>query len=447
MKKTYITLIFILNFFLLNAQKIKFEKSLENAKIKAFELKKPIAIFFVIKKPSQSHNGNLVFNNNLVIEKFNSRFVNYLVNVEDTTISKSIMKTYKIYRYPSILFLDQKGGLLFSDLLSLSRPELLIELSDSAIANSNEISLVDFDKTYKSKNKNTAFIKEYIIRRNKAGLINNADLVEEYVASLNNSATLSYEETLFILKAGPYVDSIAFKLCHTNRQIIDSIYATERLSERIKINNAIIANSMKNAIANKNLVRAKAVANFTRQTWSNNYVEGEKNSQLKMLQFYDATKDTINYLEQASVFYDLYYMKLSIDSIKKRDSLNYLQEYSKAIESIKFNPNDTNTTKSYSFIYTKNPDATDLNNAAWKFYLIAKDNNDYLLKAIFWSIRSIELSPKAEFYDTYARLLYRLKRYNESENMEKKAIDLADDEKEDPNIFKETYDKIKKRIL
>jgi hypothetical protein len=91
--------------------------------------------------------------------------------------------------------------------------------------------------------------------------------------------------------------------------------------------------------------------------------------------------------------------------------------------------------------------AAELNNGAWNFYLMAADKDEYLIKAMQWSRRSIELSPKAAFYDTYAHLLYRLKLYDESESMQKKALELSGANKAEIKIFQEEYNKIKQRDL
>jgi hypothetical protein len=100
-----------------------------------------------------------------------------------------------------------------------------------------------------------------------------------------------------------------------------------------------------------------------------------------------------------------------------------------------------------SFIYPKDMYAMELNNAAWSFYLMAGDNTDYLMKAMLWSRRSLELAEKAAFYDTYAHLLYKLKFYSEAESMQKKAVAAAKTEKIDGKIYESAYTRIKNRTL
>jgi hypothetical protein len=139
-------------------------------------------------------------------------------------------------------------------------------------------------------------------------------------------------------------------------------------------------------------------------------------------------------------------MRLTVDSVRKRDSLNYLIARKNAREISKTTNNNT-TERSFGFTYSKDSFATELNNAAYTFYQMAGNKSDYLLKAMLWSRRALELSQKSAFYDTYAHLLYRLKFFNEAESMQLKAIETGKSEKIDVERFQEEYDKIRKRIL
>ena len=204
---------------------------------------------------------------------------------------------------------------------------------------------------------------------------------------------------------------------------------------------------MNSAIANKSFSRAMAAANFTRSTWASNPIEGQKNWNLKIMQYYIGVKDTTSYLRQASGYYEQYYMRLTVDSVRKRDSLNYITAKKNAREISRTTINDTTTRRTFSFSYSKDSYATELNNAAWTFYQMAVNKNDYLLKAMLWSRRALELSAKPAFYDTYAHLLYRLKFFDEAESMQRKAIELGKADKIDTKLFQVEYEKIKKKTL
>jgi hypothetical protein len=442
-----ILLITIFCFGPIQAQKINYEASFEKAKSLALQKKRPLAVLITIEPPVYSPNFlNGLYSDN-VIEKFNSSFINYKADRSDTAASGKIIREYKIFRFPSFIFLDAKGGFMFTEIALLSRPQPLLDIAEKAIAATKEKSLVEYDSSYAAGEYSTVFLKDYILRREKAGITNNAELIEKYVFGLKVSDLYKYSEVLFILKAGPTADGYAYKLASLNKQLIDSIFKTESPADRISMNNATITNTMNSAIANKSTSRAMAAANFTRSTWTANPVEGQKNWNLKMMQYYKGVKDTTNYLQLASGFYEQYYMRLTVDSIRKRDSLNYVNVKNNAREIARQNINDSTVRREFSFSYTKDSYATELNNAAWTFYQMAVNKNDYLLKAMMWSKRSIELCAKPAFYDTYAHLLYRLKFFDEAESMQRKAIELGKADRIDTNLFHEEFEKIRKKTL
>lgn len=426
-------------------QKITYSSSFQEAKKLAEEKQKPLAVLFTIEPPVPTPNFLKGLSDQAVIEKYNSSFINYRVAKEDTA-SRQLIMDYKIYRFPGLLFLDPKGGVIFSDVAFLSRAETLLELADRALTASKEKSLVDYDAEFSSGNNSRDFLKAYIVKRQKAGIVDNSALIEKYAANLAVKDLDDYKEVLFILRAGPLVDSNAYRLAHLNRRVIDSIYKTEPSADRSAMNNAIISNTMNKAIAQKNVARASAVANFTRLTWSADVMEGQKNYYAKMLQYYQAVKDTTQYLQMAVGFFDQYYMNITVDSIRKKDSLNF--EAAKARARLTAVPMRDSSVKTFSFTYAKDDRfATDLNNVAWYFHQIAGQNERYLLKAMLWSKRAVEMSPKPAFYDTYAHLLYKLKFYSEAESMGLKSVELARAQKADARKYEEVYKKIKTKSL
>ena len=431
----------------IQAQKIKYEASFEKAKSLSVQQKKPLAILIIIEPPGYVPDFLNGLNDEKVIEKFNSSFINYKADVSDTAASGKIIKAYRIFRFPSFIFLDAKGGFMFTDIAFLSRPQPLLDIAEKAISSTKEKSLVEYDSSYATGNYSTAFLKDYILRREKAGITGNDELIEKYVLGLKVSDLETYSELLFILKAGPLVDGNAYKLASLNKHLIDSIFKTEPLADRIAMNNATIINTMNSAIANKSISRAMAAANFTQGTWSGNPYEGQKNWNFKIVQYYIGVKDTTKYLQQASGYYEQYYMRLTVDSVRRRDSLNYVTARKNARVNSMAIINDTTIRRTISFSYSKDSYATELNNAAWTFYQMAANKNDYLFKAMLWSRRALELSAKPAFYDTYAHLLYRLKFFDEAESMQRKAIESAKAGKRDTKRFQEEYEKIKKKTL
>ncbi|MBC7721489.1 MAG: hypothetical protein H7068_05650 [Pedobacter sp.] len=443
------------------SQKIKYEKSFEEAKIKSQKQNKPLAILIAMQPPVSVVNflGGLA--NEDVASKFNNNFINYKIdfspNGPDTSTSK-IIRTYKVNTFPAFIFLDSKGGLMFKDFGNSTSSQKYLLMADKAIATSKEKSLVDFDEEYKNGTTSRLFLKEYILKRKSVGITTNELLIEKYADFLSVADLDDYQEVLFILQAGPLLDGKAYKLAYINRKIIDSIYKTEPLNEKVKFNNIIIGNNFTSAVNEKNTTRAYALSNFVRGTWSNNYKEGQKQSSLKMIQYYQAVKDTNNYLQQASYYYDQYYMNIGMDSIKKLDSAMVANRGKMIMgssiardTSISQNGQIVRVIREQKTVVTSGSGssiANELNNAAWTFYLIGTKNTTYLTKALFWSKRSSELSPNiAAYYDTLAHLLYRLSFYAEAESTQEKAIEMAKQQNENTKQLQDELTKIKNKTL
>jgi hypothetical protein len=447
MKKfTLILPVLLLCFVTTWSQKIKYEKSFEEAIRLSHEQNKPLSLLVTMQPPTYVSNFLGILSNPDVVTKFNTNFVNYKVDRSDTS-SKAIIRLYNINRFPSLTFLDSKGGIMLTNQIIIPIPQQLLSLADQAIDAIKEKSLIDFDKEYQSGVYNAEFLKDYITKRKIAGIIDNASLIDKYVDFLSVADLDNYSQVLFILKAGPIANSKAHKLAFTNKKIIDSIFKTELYDVRLSIYNMMIANTMASAIATKSIVTANAAANLTRTSWGKDYKQGQKYSSLKMLQYYRAIKDTMTYVSVASYFYDAYYMNISIDSIKKMDQINIEKAKSKAHERAILDLPNGGALQSYSYTYASNNYGNELNNAAWSFYEIGTKNTTDLTKAMLWSKRSIELNPIAAYYDTYAHLLYRLELYAEAENAQQKAVELIKAEKRDVKQAQGELIKIKNKSL
>lgn len=427
------------------SQKIKYEKSFEEARINSREKNKPLLIIITIDPPAYVTDFMSGLKDPEVVKKFNESFIIYSINRSDSA-SLKIIRQYNVNSFPSYIFIDSKAGLMFKEWGALPPPRLL-SMADRAIAASKERSMTDLDLQYRSGIYTKQFLKEYITRRMNAGITNNSYMIEKYVDSLGIADLDNYGQVLFIMKSGPLADGRAYKLASTNRKIVDSIYKHELFDVRKMINDRIIENTMTSAIAYKSQQRAIAAASFARTSWGRDFMQGHKTYGSKMLQYYMAIKDTTNYLQQASVFYEQHYMHISADSIRKMDKLSLEKAKSNANEQAALNIPPGGAIRSVSFRYAESNFATELNNGAYSVYQTGTRNNSYLTKALVWSKRSIELKPLAAYYDTLSHLLYRLGFYSEAEGTQQKAVELAKAENANVKRMQDELIKIKNRAL
>ncbi|KQM67362.1 hypothetical protein ASE74_07835 [Pedobacter sp. Leaf216] len=449
------------------AQELKTSKSLKSALEQSSTAKKPVLLIVdVIGIPKPTNlppNVKVNFKSGLedqeVINSINENFVVYKTKMTDTTI-RSILGKSNIRSFPAYVFLRANKEVFFKDFGNSPDKQKYTTLIDSALMAFKSESISDLETAFNADKNNNASLVKLIDARKKVGIMNNAELIEQYANNLKIGDFNNYKNVLYILEAGPYSDGNAYKLAYTNRKIVDSIYKTEPVQKRVAINNAIISNTMAEAAKNKNVAKAYAGANFARNTWTRDYRGGEKAYNNQILWYYSTVKDTTSYLKTASYFYDSFYMNISADSIKKIE-IKEREAFTKThfpttnnpvskekMDSLKKIPGKVIYTQSVtSFNSSSNSYANELNNAAWKFYETGTKNLNYLSKAMIWSRRSIELKPIAGYYDTLAHILYRMGYNEEAIKTQEIAIEKAKSEKTQTTQLESELKKIKAKTL
>lgn len=465
MKKFLLLFIAAMQLTAVYSQKINYQKTFEEAKTKAKLENKPIFISLTMPIPKSAQLANANFTTGLdeknIIDFYNKNFICYTINASDTT-ANHVQKIVNTNMYPAYIFLDSKAMPVYKSFGNSIMPQKYLDMAQEAldqIASGKTIG--HYEELHKNGNITAAELKEYIKLKEQLELFNNAGLINDYVDLLTVKALNDYNEILFILQAGPVIESKAYRLCRANQKIYDSIYRHEPTEIRKAINNRIINNTRVKAISTKNLMLMQQLSGFIIQSWTKNYREGAKASAYNMLTYYKAIKDTDNYLRQADFYYDSNYLNISTDSAKKlqKIALDQMKESSDKrrkddnVTIEKLYPNKTIHIKTISGAANdESPGivATVLNNAAYGFYLLGTHNTTHLVKALMWSRRAIELMPVSGFYDTMAHIMYRLNFYDEARLNQEKAINLARSElkpKADLDKLKAELTKIKEHKL
>lgn len=433
MKTTLISFFTFFISFACQAQGINFEKGAMSVVLQKARLsEKPIMLFLdgpVITKKNEQYQQRSVLNETKVALAFQDNFVCYRAALGSKE-SIQLQKRYGTVVFPCFLFLNSDGKLVYRSAGFMSSAEQYMKLVDyvtTALKSGNNIA--DYQKRYQSGDKSERLLSAYISAKIHIGFYDNADLIDDYVESLKLKDVNNYNEMLFILQAGPAVDSKAMKATYFYPSLRDSIYKTQPLNMNITINRRIIKNSFDRAIAKKDANLARNAGNFVSGSYGKDYKSGEWVRQSNMLNFYKAIKDSSSYLRQAAYFYDNNYMSISIDSAKR---LQQKQLDSAKVRQEKMASKGKNA-KNICLICIATPKAngtaTALNNAAWDFYETGTTNEIHLLKAITWCRRSLAIEPAYYAYDTYAHLLYRLNMFEEAEYAQQKAIQLAKEKK------------------
>jgi len=460
MKKIVLITLILFNAHLSFSQ-VNNESSFPTAIKKAKSSKKVVCVYLGIpEKPNFKYKS--AFYNKDVAKYYNKNFVNYSYSAGDTSSLSFILK-YKVTNMPTCIFIDHTGALIFKGSVGNNTSEHYLDMGKQALSRkAGGLILANYETKFKNEKHSEKLLKEYINLRIESGQFNNADLIDEYIDYKTIGELKDPEEALFILKAGPYAFGKAYNLVYTYGTKVDSMFLQLPLPERITINNSIINNTLNEAIRTKNPDMAQQVMSYTRNTWGKNYEEGAKQSQLKILTYYKAIKDTANFYNQAPYLFDSY-MKVSADSIKVPENIerSRIEKMLKdqATEQIKekrtTQKTSGTTTMIVSSIVTIGPSQYSsipslLNNAAWDYFTLGTRNKNHLSKAILWVKRAIDLKPMPQYYDTLAQIFYRMEFYDEALINQKKAIEMAIQHNITDNELKSlklTEQKIKDRTL
>lgn len=367
-----------------------------------------------------------------------------------TRESAALVRQYTVTSYPTYLYFHPDGSLLHRSFGNAATAErYLRDLTAARQALTDPQNLSFFQDEFAKGNRAADLLRRYLAKRRELGQLVEPALLDAYVRELPVKAFDQDAEVVFILDYGPVVGSTAYQLTHLRPAHTDSIYLTLPPAQRVRINNAIIGNTMTRAIQTKDRSLAMLGADFARRSWSRNYARGARSYDTNLLNFYRSTNDTASYLRQAVSFYDRYYMSISADSAQRAVAALRAFRQEQALSRQRLlqvrrqaaagnaaapaaGPTPLTSVQRVAISSAAGPPGSfllELNNAAWAIYQTGTRNEHYLLQALRWSRRTVDLDPAFYNYDTLAHLLYRLRFYREAEATQAQAVAAARQEK------------------
>jgi hypothetical protein len=363
-------------------------------------------------------------------------------------------REYGITSYPTYLYFAPDGALLYRRFgnASVAQPYLKdLAAARQELANPHNLSY--YEAEYARGNRDATLLHDYLAKRQQLGQPVPPVVLDTYAEQLPAGAFDRGAVVQFILEQGPVVGSRAFQLTHLNQKLIDSLYRVLPLPQRMALNNRMISRTMAEAIARRDANLARQGANFARGTWNSDYVHGGRAYENNMLDFYRLTKDTANYLPQVTSFYQRYYMTIPADSARKALAAQAAQQQAQLANRQRiaaaggFKPGTVIVATTVRRFGPEPTFLNELNTGAWNVYLTGTRNRRYLTQAAEWSKRTVDLAPRAAYYDTLAHLLYRLRYFAEAEAMQQQAVAQAAPDGMNADQFEQELAKMKKRQL
>ena len=438
------------------AQTIRFEKdSLTQVFDAAQRQHKPVLVVVAPPPPPANLPGMLRpsgLNTPAVVARLNRDFLNKELAF-GTTASRDVVRKYQVTSYPTYLYFAPDGSLLYRNSgSSSSEAGYLRDLANVQTALTDPHNLSYFRREYAQGNRSADFLRQYVAKSRQLKQLVEPAVLDAYVQQLPVQALGQLSELVFILENGPVLNSKAYLATRLDWKHSDSLFAALPAPQRFAFNNAIIRNSLAQAIATKDRNLANIAADFSRRTWSANYQRGMTAYDSNMLTFYQATKDTSNYLSTAMMHYDRINRSVTADSARKAVAAQQalqqrMQLPSPALANL---PADVGKVTTVQAVTMGSPPASflqSLNNGAWGVYQTGTRNLQYLSRALLWSKRTVDLAPAAYNSDTLAHLLYRFGFFSEAEARQTQAVALALKEHASPAPYQQELQKMKNRTL
>jgi len=367
---------------------------------------------------------------------YNVNFVCYQIDAEKGE-GIDFAKKYEVKAYPSYLFI-KPDGTLFSRALGSMPAKNFINVATAALADLNDPrSIEEWDKEYPTRKNETAFLLNYMDKRSKLGKSND-QLFDEYLRLIPEEELTS--------------DIVVKKYVNDGQQLKVNSFAYENLlKNRTKYFGKLFGYTdvfLMAGVMNTMREAAKIKDDQLLEKAMKAYDQLPGNSLLKQkdeiyMEYYQRAGNTNKYLKYATGFCNNYLMKISKDSIDKKDqlALKLIENQIKSGALAKIDSVQLAQLRQYSAHAERDKISESLNNVAWKFFETTSDKKA-LNDALSWSKRSLEIYPENPMWmDTYANLLYKLGKNEEAVALEEEALELVS--KESKEGFKNTLQKMR----
>jgi hypothetical protein len=422
----FLFLLLSLLFFKLSSEQVNFsEIPFTDALQKAHSEGKIIFLQFEAADCYQCNDvANKGFENKEVADKINTTFFCLKINAQHPDRNK-IATAYNINADKGFgtLFIDNNGTVVHKFLKTTSFSKEYSDQVDIALMKAGEnLKINELEKEYKNGNRTFGFLQSLLEKRRSLNFPTDS-LLDEYIEALPDDSLKSVYTLGFIAQMTPLLDSKADIALRKDAIAFDKAWYTIPLQMRIRINNAIIYNSMSKAIKERNEKYAIRTAAFAQGTNGSNYLAGVKAYDKNLLRFYDETGDTTAYFRKSIAYLERYLLTVNPDSIKRIDSIRANQILMSGKKDTLREGNVIKITNGIPYAPIAQNFARELNDGAYEFF--KRTDNPYLLSiATDWAKKALQFYKSPQVLDTYAKLLYKQNQKEQAIEMMNEAIDL-----------------------
>lgn len=379
-----------------------------------------------------------VFTDTQVGDKFNEVFINYKIDAEKGE-GIELAKNYAITAYPTYLFVNAGGELVYRTLGAMPAEKFMIEADKALTTGKSFKSSEDLDRDFNSGKRDADFLYEYMKRKNLNGG-ENATLLDEYLNLIPESAYKTEKVLSIISENISTIETKAFAILanalnrYMNMTVQQQKYVLNGISKAKR-------NTFKKVLDNRDKALLEKLIDAVRIT-SYSMAGFEAEEKQFRLEYAKITRDGENFKKIASRESAKLMAKTSEELNAETE-----QKITNFKEGAKAKNIDENTPQFKMILENLSNNAQkltsfQLNEYAWGYVQMINNPKD-LEEALKWSERAINLVESPVNLDTYANLLSILGRKKDAIKAEKKAIKLGKKEGGDIKDLQETLKEIK----
>ena len=374
-----------------------------------------------------------VYTNNSLGQFINDRFISVKVQMDTNAFNdvkmrdnaREIYAKFKVDGYPTLLFLNYNGELLFKELGYKGIDDFLA--TAKIAVRSDSLSYNTALKDYKNGKRNVELMEGLALFAKSLSQDSLAKAIaEDYISRLDISKLLTNDKILFILNVAKnrrLADSLAsvYKVQYLDKQPKDKVYTRENLVFIDKFQNLIRSDDSFFSLCYNYPIKADSIVESA--GWASAIVDWVVvREQLKLPLFNNGAPTTKN-VDWNKLQHNISdkYSKLNARLMVANYKISYyktIKEWDKYVKAI------IERVDSYwTSVSNLGEEDFDLNNYAWEVFLYSKNNKE-LNKALRWSDSAIALcktANKSNWMDTRANILYKLGRRADAIALEEKA--------------------------
>lgn len=372
-----------------------------------------------------------VFTDERLAGMMNKNFINVKLNAEKG-IGISLAKRYNVFSYPTYLFVNGDGTLIYRANGYTPVHRMMNELSNALSEKEAPVTLLQMDSVYLTGRADTTFLYSYIRKRTKLRQ-DNSELLDEYCAMLNSAQQTSLKTLQLIAENGAF-DVRSLQIGNALSLLIDHQEKFQLISDDEELDNYISLaqqNTLSKAISTRSEALLGEILKWNQRRKLTEY--HDESDEMWRLSYYFQTRQYTKYIEVAKLYLDGKLMTIADSTLNRRDKTVF-DEVSKELEQSLANKTETDRERMLaSYRFTESIQFIRIVNGICKTLLSLQPEKDVLESGIRWMDRSVSIAERDTDYfkyvypsslNIYASYLYKVGQKDRAISLQSKALEL-----------------------